>query len=261
MRVPRRRCEVRVVNSAADTADVTHRVMRVENLMCCEPLPFGQLRGTEPHSQTRVRSTPVHVNMSQYVARATGVAKQAAEVFSKRVVPPAVDYYNATMARNAEYVVKDPAAVDKLGRQLVFSNLAKLPGMVEGARAEVNIVKQKWAGRMDLPMAEVRTDLTRTPPPIGAQPLFLPTPEPPPEAQPPSDPARRLTSHPPFPRPRLEPRRSSRARFTPGSASGRSSAAAAPSPATRPGATARSPRAEDAWEDRFPQRVVHIFLV
>ena len=29
------------------------------------------------------------------------------------------------MAKNAEYVVKDPAAVDKLGRQLVFSNLAK----------------------------------------------------------------------------------------------------------------------------------------
>ena len=111
--------------------------------------------------------------MSQYVARATGVAKQAAEVFSKRVVPPAVDYYNATMARNAEYVVKDPAAVDKLGRQLVFSNLAKLPGMVEGARAEVNIVKQKWAGRMDLPMAEVRTDLTRTPPRSAPNPFFF----------------------------------------------------------------------------------------
>lgn len=111
--------------------------------------------------------------MSQYVARATGVAKQAAETFSKRVVPPAVDYYNATMARNAQYVVKDPAAVDKLGRQLVFSNLAKLPGMVEGARAEVNIVKQKWAGRMDLPMAEVRTDPTRTPPRSAPNPFFF----------------------------------------------------------------------------------------
>ena len=127
--------------------------------------------------------------MSQYVARATGVAKQAAEVFSKRVVPPAVDYYNATMARNAQYVVKDPAAVDKLGRQLVFSNLAKLPGMVEGARAEVNIVKQKWAGRMDLPMAEVRTDPTRNPPGSAPNPFFLPPPEPPP---------RRI--HPPIPR-------------------------------------------------------------
>jgi len=27
--------------------------------------------------------------------------------------------------------------------------------MVEGAQAEMNIVKQKWAGRMDLPMTEV----------------------------------------------------------------------------------------------------------
>mmetsp|Transcript_8799 Transcript_8799/g.39678 ORF Transcript_8799/g.39678 Transcript_8799/m.39678 type:complete len:123 (-) Transcript_8799:1669-2037(-) len=95
--------------------------------------------------------------MSQYVQRATGVAKQAAEVFSKRVVPPAVEYYNATMAKNAQYVVKDPAAVDKLGKQLVYSNLAKLPVMVEGAQAEMNIVKQKWAGRMDLPMTEVGT--------------------------------------------------------------------------------------------------------
>ena len=128
--------------------------------------------------------------MSQYVARATGVAKQAAEVFSKRVVPPAVDYYNATMARNAEYVVKDPAAVDKLGRQLVFSNLAKLPGMVEGARAEVNIVKQKWAGRMDLPMAEVRTDLTRIHPPRSASnPFFCPHRSPHPRR-----------NHPPIPR-------------------------------------------------------------
>lgn len=118
--------------------------------------------------------------MSQYVARATGVAKQAAEVFSKRVVPPAADYYNATMARNAEYVVKDPAAVDKLGRQLVFSNLAKLPGMVEGARAEVNIVKQKWAGRMDLPMAEVLTDLTRNLSPDRRPTPFFAHTEPPP---------------------------------------------------------------------------------
>lgn len=63
--------------------------------------------------------------MSQYVQRATGLASRAMEVAKTRVLPPAVEYYNATMAKNAEYVVKDPAAVDKLGRQLVFSNLAK----------------------------------------------------------------------------------------------------------------------------------------
>ena len=63
--------------------------------------------------------------MSQYVQRATGLASRAMDVAKTRVLPPAVEYYNATMAKNAEYVVKDPAAVDKLGRQLVFSNLAK----------------------------------------------------------------------------------------------------------------------------------------
>ena len=63
--------------------------------------------------------------MSQYVQRATGMATKAMEVAKTRVLPPAVEYYNATMAKNAQYVVKDPEAVDKLGRQLVFSNLAK----------------------------------------------------------------------------------------------------------------------------------------
>lgn len=70
--------------------------------------------------------------MSQYVQRATGMATKAMEVAKTRVLPPAVEYYNATMAKNAQYVVKDPEAVDKLGRQLVFSNLAKC---VQPARA------------------------------------------------------------------------------------------------------------------------------
>ena len=63
--------------------------------------------------------------MAQYLARATGMAKSAAEVVKTRVLPPAVEYYNTTMAKNAEYVVKDPVAVDKLGKQLVYSNLAR----------------------------------------------------------------------------------------------------------------------------------------
>lgn len=70
--------------------------------------------------------------MSQYVQRATGMATKAMELAKTRVLPPAVEYYNATMAKNAQYVVKDPEAVDKLGRQLVFSNLAKC---VQPARA------------------------------------------------------------------------------------------------------------------------------
>ena len=62
--------------------------------------------------------------MSQYVQRATG-SPPGRWTWPRPGSSPAVEYYNATMAKNAEYVVKDPAAVDKLGRQLVFSNLAK----------------------------------------------------------------------------------------------------------------------------------------
>jgi|SaaInlV_125m_DNA_1040241.scaffolds.fasta_scaffold36441_1 F-type H+-transporting ATPase subunit g len=128
--------------------------LQIAHQMVKGPNPFGA-PGFIACVHTTGRAPDRSVIMSQYVQRATGVAKQAAEVFSKRVVPPAVEYYNATMAKNAQYVVKDPAAVDKLGKQLVYSNLAKLPVMVEGAQAEMNIVKQKWAGRMDLPMTEV----------------------------------------------------------------------------------------------------------
>ena len=94
--------------------------------------------------------------MSQYVVRATGMATKALDVAKTRVLPPAVEWYNATMAKNAQYVVKDPEAVDKLGKQLIYSNMAKLPAAVEAAQGEMKVVQQKWANRMDLPMTEVR---------------------------------------------------------------------------------------------------------
>merc|ERR1712216_1019914 len=76
--------------------------------------------------------------MSQYVARATGMATKALDVAKTRVLPPAVEWYNTTMAKNAQYVVKDPAAV-------------------EAAQGEIKVMQQKWANRMDLPMTEVGT--------------------------------------------------------------------------------------------------------
>ena len=95
--------------------------------------------------------------MSQYVARATGMATKALDVAKTRVLPPAVEWYNTTMAKNAQYVVKDPEAVDKLGKQLIFSNMATRPAAVEAAQGEIKVMQQKWANRMDLPMTEVRS--------------------------------------------------------------------------------------------------------
>ena len=80
-----------------------------------------------PHSSfaTAGARSPPHANMSAYLTRATGMATKAADVVKTRVLPPALEYYHTTMAKNAEYVVKDPVAASKLGKQLVFSNLAK----------------------------------------------------------------------------------------------------------------------------------------
>jgi len=111
--------------------------------------------------------------MSQYVTRATGIASKALDAAKTKVVPPAVEWYTGLMARNAQYVVTDPVAVEKLGKQMVFSNMAKLPAAVQAAQGEMRVVQQKWNGRMDLPMAEVRAvarnevppALTKTPPP------------------------------------------------------------------------------------------------
>ena len=85
------------------------------------------------------------------------MATKALDVAKTRVLPPAVEWYNATMAKNAQYVVKDPEAVDKLGKQLIYSNMAKLPAAVEAAQGEIKVVQQKWTNRMDLPMTEVRS--------------------------------------------------------------------------------------------------------
>lgn len=95
--------------------------------------------------------------MSQYVTRATGIASKALDAAKTKVVPPAVEWYTGLMARNAQYVVTDPVAVEKLGKQMVFSNMAKLPAAVQAAQGDMRVVQQKWNGRMDLPMAEVGT--------------------------------------------------------------------------------------------------------
>ena len=105
--------------------------------------------------------------MSQYVQRATGLASRAMDVAKTRVLPPAVEYYNATMAKNAEYVVKDPAAVDKLGRQLVFSNLAKcVRPRFERATRPSDAIDHPGATRAPPRAVRAGRPPDRTPPPF-----------------------------------------------------------------------------------------------
>ena len=93
--------------------------------------------------------------MAAYLARASAAAEAALGAVSSKVGPPAVKYYNELMAKNAEYVVKDPAAAEKLAKQLVFTNLAQIPTRAAHAQMELAAFKQTWAKKMDLPLSEV----------------------------------------------------------------------------------------------------------
>ena len=57
------------------------------------------------------------------------------------IAPPVTRAYERTMAANAEYVVKDEARAKRLGREFVYTNLARVPGAIESATAEMETVR------------------------------------------------------------------------------------------------------------------------
>lgn len=93
-------------------------------------------------------------------ARLTGVlskARAAAEPLWTRVSGQTAKQYETLMAKNAQYVVKDKEAADKLLKQYVFTQLARIPtGMAECSR-EAAVMRQKWANLRELPATEVAT--------------------------------------------------------------------------------------------------------
>ena len=57
------------------------------------------------------------------------------------IAPPVTRAYERTMAANAEYVVKDEARAKRLGREFVYTNLARVPGAIESATAEMEAAR------------------------------------------------------------------------------------------------------------------------
>ena len=86
--------------------------------------------------------------------RALGGATRATRATYDAIAPEVIARYEKTMAANAAYVVKDPAQARKLGRQYVYTNLARLPGAIEAARAEAaaarEVAKRARAGEADV---------------------------------------------------------------------------------------------------------------
>lgn len=86
--------------------------------------------------------------------RASRVARSATRAAYDAVAPGAIARYEKTMAANAEYVVRDEARARRLARELVYTNLARLPRAIEAARAEAREVgeaaRRARAGEADV---------------------------------------------------------------------------------------------------------------
>lgn len=102
--------------------------------------------------------------MSTALARARAVVERVAHrgaMVAKSsydaCAPRAIAAYEDVMRKNAEYVVRDPTRAKRLGREFVYTNLARVPGAVAHASGEVAAVreglKRARAGEMDVATA------------------------------------------------------------------------------------------------------------
>jgi len=69
----------------------------------------------------------------------------------------AVQQYKKLMAANQQYVVKDAEAADKLLKQYVYTNLARIPHGVEASQKELATVKTKFSKVSEMPLTELGT--------------------------------------------------------------------------------------------------------
>jgi len=59
------------------------------------------------------------------------------------------------ITKNAEYVVKDEQQAKKLMKQLVYTNIARIPKAIEVAEKEALVVKEQWKKRNEMSVKEI----------------------------------------------------------------------------------------------------------
>ena len=82
--------------------------------------------------------------MSRYVHKARTLALEGASRVTDTVLPTLKKSLESSIAKNAEYIVKDEVAAAKLPKQLVYTNLARVPKAIEVAEKEAKVVREQW---------------------------------------------------------------------------------------------------------------------
>lgn len=96
--------------------------------------------------------------MASFAQKLTSLAKQSfskVEPHLKSASTTIAKQYDKTLAENAQYVVKDPEAASKLWKQLVFTNLARVPAGYAQCQQETKAVKELWQKKGEMSLKEI----------------------------------------------------------------------------------------------------------
>ena len=93
--------------------------------------------------------------MSRYVHKARTLALESATTVTNTVLPSIKKSLETSIAKNAEFIVKDEQQAAKLPKQLLYTNLARIPRAIETAEREAEVVKERWQKVDEMSVKEV----------------------------------------------------------------------------------------------------------
>ncbi|CAL6279265.1 unnamed protein product [Bathycoccus prasinos] len=93
--------------------------------------------------------------MSRYVHKARTLALESATTVTNTVLPSIKKSLETSIAKNAEFIVKDEQQAAKLPKQLLYTNLARIPKAIETAEREAGMVKERWQKVDEMSVKEV----------------------------------------------------------------------------------------------------------
>jgi F-type H+-transporting ATPase subunit g len=92
---------------------------------------------------------------TQRLAQLATHAKKIVEPVYKAARSETVHSYEQMMKANAEYVVSDPVAAEKLAKQWFYTKMSQVPGGIKASEAELGQLKGKLRNWKDLSAQEM----------------------------------------------------------------------------------------------------------
>lgn len=93
--------------------------------------------------------------MASRLKQLASSAKRVFDPMYKAARTETVKQYEAMMKNNAEYIVKDDAAADKLAKQWFYTKMSKIPAGIQHSEQELGVLRNKLSQASELSAQEM----------------------------------------------------------------------------------------------------------